>query len=100
MLERLNADLRLVIQEGIASGPAIPAEDVFAKRIEQCQRIGNAPMGNVGREDLAPGVRMAALGRYVIFFRAVETTDRIERVLHRARNLPASNTTARKPPID
>ena len=31
MLVRLNADLRLAIQEGIDSGPAIAAEDVFAE---------------------------------------------------------------------
>lgn len=31
MLERLNADLRMSLHEGIASGPAIPAEDVFAE---------------------------------------------------------------------
>lgn len=31
MLERLNADLRLAIQEGMDSGPAIGAEDVFAE---------------------------------------------------------------------
>jgi antitoxin StbD len=31
MLERLNADLRQAIREGIDSGPAIPAEDVFAE---------------------------------------------------------------------
>lgn len=31
MLERLNADLRLAIQEGINSGEAIPAEDVFVE---------------------------------------------------------------------
>lgn len=31
MLERLNADLRLSIQEGMASGPDIPAGDVFAE---------------------------------------------------------------------
>ncbi|MCK6412382.1 MAG: type II toxin-antitoxin system prevent-host-death family antitoxin [Azonexus sp.] len=31
MLERLNADLRVAIQEGIDSGPAIAAEDVFAE---------------------------------------------------------------------
>lgn len=30
MLERLNADLRSAIREGMDSGPAIPAEDVFA----------------------------------------------------------------------
>jgi plasmid stabilization system protein ParE len=32
---------------------------------------------------------MAALGRYVIFFRVLDGTVRIERVLHGARNLPA-----------
>ncbi len=31
MLERLNADLRKDIQEGIDSGPAIAAEDMFAE---------------------------------------------------------------------
>lgn len=31
MLQHLNADLRQAIQEGIDSGPAIPAEDVFAE---------------------------------------------------------------------
>ena len=31
MLERLNADLRSAIQEGIASGPALAAADVFAE---------------------------------------------------------------------
>jgi antitoxin StbD len=31
LLERLNADLRSSIQEGIGSGPAIPAEDLFAE---------------------------------------------------------------------
>lgn len=31
MLERLNADLRATIQEGIDSGSAIAAEDVFAE---------------------------------------------------------------------
>ena len=31
MLGRLNADLRQSIQEGIESGPAIPADKVFAE---------------------------------------------------------------------
>lgn len=31
MLDRLNADLRSAIQEGIDSGPAIPASEVFAE---------------------------------------------------------------------
>lgn len=31
MLERLNADLRQAIQEGIDSGPAIAADDLFVE---------------------------------------------------------------------
>lgn len=31
MLERMNADLRTAIAEGIDSGPAIAAEDVFSE---------------------------------------------------------------------
>jgi hypothetical protein len=31
MLERLNADLGQAIKEGIDSGPAIPADQVFAE---------------------------------------------------------------------
>ena len=31
MLQRLNADLRVAIQEGIDSGPAIAADDVIAE---------------------------------------------------------------------
>ncbi|WP_415136038.1 type II toxin-antitoxin system RelE/ParE family toxin [Ottowia sp.] len=38
---------------------------------------------------MIPGLRMAAMGRYVIFFRVLERKVRIERVLHGARNLPA-----------
>lgn len=48
-------------------------------------------MGYVGREDLAPGLRMAALGRYVIFFRLLDGVIRIEHVLHSARNLPVGH---------
>jgi len=42
----------------------------------------------IARDDLAPGLRMAALDRYVIFFRVIDGVVRIERVLHGARNLP------------
>lgn len=31
MLQRLNADLRAAIQQGIESGNALPAEDIFAE---------------------------------------------------------------------
>lgn len=78
----------LDIGDYIAKDSRANARRFVAKLIEQCQRIGTSPMGYVGREDLAPTLRMAALGRYVIFFRVLDGQVRIERVLHGARNLP------------
>ena len=78
----------LDIGDYIAKDSRANARRFVAKLIEQCQRIGTSPMGYVGREDLAPGLRMAALGRHVIFFRVLDGQVRIERVLHGARNLP------------
>lgn len=79
----------LDIGDYIAKDSRANARRFVGKLIEQCKRIGNAPLGYAGREDLAPSLRMAALGRYVIFFRVIDGTVRIERVLHGARNLPA-----------
>lgn len=79
----------LDIGDYIAKDSRANARRFVGKLMEQCKRIGNAPLGYAGREDLAPSLRMAALGRYVIFFRVIDGTVRIERVLHGARNLPA-----------
>jgi toxin ParE1/3/4 len=79
----------LDIGDYIAKDSRANARRFVGKLMEQCERIGNAPLGYAGREDLAPSLRMAALGRYVVFFRVIDGTVRIERVLHGARNLPA-----------
>lgn len=79
----------LDIGDYIAKGNRANARRFIGKLMEQCKRIGNAPLGYAGREDLAPGLRMAALDRYVVFFRVIDSTVRIERVLHGARDLPA-----------
>ena len=44
----------------------------------------------LARSDLAPGLRMTLHGRYIVLYRDLpgETTVRVERVLHSARNLP------------
>ena len=76
------------IGDFIARDSRANARSFVAKLMEQCRRIGIAPMGYVAREDLAPGLRMAALGRYVIFFRVIEGVVRIDRVVDGARNLP------------
>ncbi len=79
----------LDIGDYIAKDSRANARSFVGKLIEQCKRIGDAPLGYAGRQDLALGLRMAALGRYVIFFRVIDGAVRIERVLHGARNLPA-----------
>jgi toxin ParE1/3/4 len=78
----------LDIGDYIAKDSRANARRFVTRLIQQCQRIGHAPLGHASREDLAHGLRMAALGRYVIFFRVLDGTVRIERVLHGARNLP------------
>lgn len=55
---------------------------------EVAYRIADAPQAYRARDDIAPGLRMAVKGRYVLLFRV--RTDRIEiaRILHGARDLP------------
>lgn len=77
------------IGDHIAKDSRANARRFVAKLMDQCQRIGIAPLAYPGREDLAPGLRMAPMGRYVVFFRVPGGTVRIERVLHGARDLPA-----------
>ena len=79
----------LDIGDYIARDSKANARRFVEKLVEQCERIGRAPLAYPGREDLAPGLRMAPIGRYVIFFRAQEDAVRIERVLHGARDLPS-----------
>lgn len=78
----------LDIGDSIAKDSPANARQFIARLIDQCRRIGLAPLGYASREDLAPGLRMAAFGHYVISFRVVGGTVRVERVLHGARNLP------------
>lgn len=78
----------LDIGDYIAKDSRVNARRFVAKLIDQCQRISLAPLSYTQRDDLAPGLRMAAVSRYVIFFRVLDASVRIERVLHSARNLP------------
>jgi len=84
---RSRQDL-IEIGDRISKDSRSNARRFIAKLTDQCERIGRAPLGYVSREDLAPGLRMAALDRYLIFFRVLDGVVRIERVLHGARNLP------------
>jgi len=77
------------IGDYIAQDSRPNARRFVAKLRDQCQRIGRAPLGYTSREDLAPALRMAPFGNYIVFFRVLDGVVRIERVLHGARNLPA-----------
>ena len=79
----------LDIGDHIAQDSPAEARRFVAGLATQCQRIGRSPFGYASRDDLIAGLRMATMGRYVIFFRVLDHEVRIERVLHGARNLPA-----------
>lgn len=76
------------IGDYIAYDSRANARRFVARLQDRCKRIGDVPLSYPSREDLVPGLRMAPLGRYVIFFRVLDDAIRIERVLHGARNLP------------
>lgn len=80
------------IGDYIAQDSLVNARRFVGLLREQCQRIGRAPLGYASREDLAPALRMAPFGSYIVFFRVLNGGVRIERVLHASRNLPAMFT--------
>ena len=84
---RSRQDL-IEIGDYIAKDSRANARRFVGNLMDQCKLVGHAPFGYATREDLAPGLGMAALGHYVVSFRVIETTVRIERVLHDARNFP------------
>ena len=79
----------LDIGDHIAQDSPAEARRFMARLTVQCQRIGRSPFGYASRKDLIAGLRMATMGRYVIFCRVLDHEVRMERVLHGARNLPA-----------
>ena len=76
------------IGDFIAKDSRANARRFVGKLIKQCERIAHTPLLYAAREDLAPGLRIAPMGRYVVFFRILGDMIRIERVLHSARDLP------------
>ncbi len=56
----------------------------------KCRAVAATPDICTARPDLAPALRMAVHGRYLVLFRELpgQNAVRVERVLHSARNLP------------
>jgi toxin ParE1/3/4 len=78
------------IAEYIARDNPVRAASFVAELEAKCRSVAEAPEIYPQRNDLAPGLRMAVHGRYLVLYRALdgERAVRIERVLHGARDLP------------
>jgi toxin ParE1/3/4 len=78
------------IAEYIARDNPARAASFVAELEATCRAVAATPELYPARADLAPGLRMAVHGRYLVFYRDLpgEGAVRVERVLHGARNLP------------
>ncbi len=86
---RAAADLEDIAEYIARDNPERAA--TFIEELEaKCRAVAAAPDIYPARPDLAPGLRMAVHGRYLVLFRELpgQTAVRVERVLHGARNLP------------
>lgn len=85
---RAAADLE-EIGDYIARDNPVRASSFVAELEGKCKAIAASPELYPSRIDLAPGLRMAVHGRYLVLYRDLpgEDTVRVERVLHGARNL-------------
>ena len=86
---RAAADLE-EIADYIARDNPVRAASFVAELEAKCRAVAALPELYPTRTDLAPGLRMAVHGRYLVLYRDLPGEDavRIERVLHSARNLP------------
>jgi toxin ParE1/3/4 len=80
------ADLKAITLFIADDNPDRAMSFVAELRLE-AEKISGRPSSFPGRDDLAPGLRAARHGRYLIFFDETSDEIRIVRVLHGARDL-------------
>ncbi len=56
-----------------------------------CYKLGDMPKIGTLREELGNGIRMMPHGRYLIFYRTIETHVQIVRILHSAMDISADD---------
>lgn len=76
------------IGDYIARDSPIRATSFLRELREEFHEIAQHPFAYEARPDIAPGIRVAVFGRYLILFRIGESSVSIRRVLHGARDLP------------
>ncbi len=81
---RAVADLDEIADFIARDNPARAAS--FIEELEaRCLRITEFPEAFPIRDDISPGMRLGVYKRYLILFRIIENSVRIERVVHGAR---------------
>jgi toxin ParE1/3/4 len=75
------------IADFIAADDPLRAVSFIDELLAVCAAIAQQPRAHWRREDLAPGLRQAIHGRYLILFTAGGKDIVIERVLHGARRI-------------
>jgi len=84
--ERAQADLD-ELWDYLAERNEAVADRLVAKILDRSQFHARFPKTGRSRDDLAPTVRSFVVRPYVIFFRAVDDTIEILRVLHGSRDI-------------
>jgi plasmid stabilization system protein ParE len=77
------------IADYIAQDNPIQAESLIREIGAQIYAIGRKPLLYQLRREIGEGARMAVVGRYVVLFRVIRKTVRIERVVYGGRDLLA-----------
>ncbi len=72
------------------SGSTETADRVLDRLDDACQLLGAQPdMGQL-RDELTPGIRSFAVGKYAVFYTPVATGVEIVQIIHGARDIPAA----------
>lgn len=75
------------ITDYIASDSPNAAVRLLERIEDRCQALAEMPQMGVVRDELAPGLRSAAVGKYVIFYGEDDEGIRVVRVLHGSRDI-------------
>ena len=83
---RAEADLEAIF-DYISQDSTSNAASFVRQLREKIERISRAPRIYSLRNAIAPGLRAAAHGNYLVFFRLEDGSIEVTRVIHGARNL-------------
>lgn len=84
-----EADI-LEIWAFIAEDSLVQADRWVDKLDEKLALWATQPMMGRGRDELSPGIRSQAFGRYVVFFQPLSQGIDVVRVLHGSRDMDAA----------